>query len=189
MASGSSAQEDHRKRVVLIVKRRSIRGASCRAPSPLSRQPTAEMEPHVSSFALANMLANDALKENPHEATWSLERHLRYRNLAAAAQAMQEGAKPELKMMMSAASRGDLGALKLLLKNGCPWDANVAAAAVNSQRLDILQWLHEHGCPWDEMVYFACLSLDNRAMARYAHEQGCPCDPEDKDIATFLRTE
>jgi hypothetical protein len=55
--------------------------------------------------------------------------------------------------MTVAASRGDLGVLKLGRQHGCAWDEGTTAAAASYNHIDCLRWLQSQGCPlWKEAI-------------------------------------
>ncbi len=49
-----------------------------------------------------------------------------------------------------AVEAGNLKCLKLLRKQGCPWDEVTCEAAAYGGHLECLKYLHKNGCPWDE---------------------------------------
>jgi hypothetical protein len=46
-----------------------------------------------------------------------------------------------------ASASNNLAVLKWRRENGCPWDADTAAAASRHGNEDVLAWLRENGCP------------------------------------------
>ena len=51
-------------------------------------------------------------------------------------------------VMRHAARSGNLELVQRLRGEGCPWDWETCAMAVEYEHVKVLRWLRENGCPW-----------------------------------------
>jgi hypothetical protein len=76
----------------------------------------------------------------------------------------------------AAARSGQLGELKALRANGCPWDEYTCAFAAWGGHLEVLKWLRENECPWDEATCSGAAEGGHLDILKWARENGCPWD-------------
>ena len=61
----------------------------------------------------------------------------------------EEGFAMVESVMEQAAHSGNLGLVRWLRAEGCPWDKWTCFTAIRSGRVEVLRWGRENGCPWD----------------------------------------
>ena len=76
----------------------------------------------------------------------------------------------------AAARSGQLGELKALRANGCPWDEYTCAFAAWGGHLEVLKWLRENECPWDERTCVYAAYSGHLEVLQWARAKGCPWD-------------
>ncbi len=76
--------------------------------------------------------------------------------------------------------------LRWLRANGCPWNADVCAAAAEGGHFSLLKWARAEGCPWDERVCNQAASNGRLGMLVWARENGgeaCPWSERTYEMA------
>ena len=56
------------------------------------------------------------------------------------------------RLMLDAASSGNLELVQWLRGEGCPWDHWTCFYAVECDHVEVLRWARENGCPWEAFV-------------------------------------
>ena len=72
------------------------------------------------------------------------------------------------------AENGNFDLLKVLHKNGCPWNEETCEGAAYYGHLECLKYAHENGCPWDAWTCSEAALNGHLECLKYAHENGCP---------------
>ena len=76
----------------------------------------------------------------------------------------------------AAAGSGQLGELKALRANGCPWHEGTCAWAAWGGHLEVLKWARENECPWDEWTCAYAARAGHLDVLKWACAKGCPWD-------------
>ena len=115
--------------------------------------------------------------------------HIHYENLFICKEWISKNKKTLVEENLNetsyAAASGNLKILRLLHKNGYPWDKNTTRIAAEKGHLDCLQYAHEHGCPWHEETTLIAAMNGHLNCLQYAHEHGCPWHEETTLIAAY----
>ena len=96
----------------------------------------------------------------------------------SAAQRLQRGgrlSRQEL-LCVSAARGGNLEELKLLRRNGVPWDECTCGAAARGGHLAVLQWAWAKSCPWNELACAEAARGGHLEVLQWLRANGCPWD-------------
>ena len=72
----------------------------------------------------------------------------------------------------AAAGSGQLGELKALRANGCPWSTGTCAFAAWGGHLDVLKWACAKGCPWDGTTCEGAAREGHLEVLQWATENG-----------------
>ena len=75
-----------------------------------------------------------------------------------------------------AAWGGHFETLKWARDNGCPWNVLTCEYAAKGGHLETLQWARENGCPWNEMTCAHAAAGGHLEVLKWARENGCPWD-------------
>jgi len=76
----------------------------------------------------------------------------------------------------AAARSGQLEELKLLHKNGWPWDERTCMLAARGGQLEILQWAHTNDCPWKSHTCDFAARGGHLEVLQWARANNCPWD-------------
>jgi len=85
---------------------------------------------------------------------------------------IEHGAPPTLKMMRTAAARGDVSMMDQLRQHVCPWSAVVVSIAALNGYLDAVRWLIERGCPVSRDLPGITASMGHMHILRWLDVQG-----------------
>ena len=75
-----------------------------------------------------------------------------------------------------AAATGHIECIKVLHKNGVPWDAWACAFAAKHAHIDTLQWLRASGAPWDEKACTFAAEHGHLETLKWLRANGAPWD-------------
>jgi hypothetical protein len=73
-----------------------------------------------------------------------------------------------------AAQRSSIGVMELLKKHNVPMNWRNCATAATYGQLDALKWLIANGCKWDELVVIEAARHKHPHILEWAVENGCP---------------
>ena len=82
------------------------------------------------------------------------------------------------KDMAEIAAFGMLWLMKIVHKNGCPWDRETCEFAATNGHLDCLKYAHENGCLWNKETCENAAMNGHLCCLKYAHFNDCPWDDE-----------
>lgn len=75
-----------------------------------------------------------------------------------------------------AALLGQLGVLRYVRENGCPWDESTCSYAAEYGHLECLKYARENSCPWNSYTCSYAARGGHLECLIYAHSHGCPWD-------------